>query len=504
MNIEIDYLSERQSEIVMSSLSNTRHKLAMLLMLDCGLRVSETITLKYANFNFKTKVLTVKSLKKRGKDVERQIPLSDRIYRTLAEYVKENSPINESDYLFAKVENKEIHISRKALNRVCERLKQKNPSLANLHPHALRHTFATRLLCNNTNLATIKELLGHTSLNTTSIYTHTPISLLRTHIQDITSEKLTFWQKIKNFIYKPKNTTLINISNNTSDFIVGRSNELCQIIENLNKNINTIIIGSIGSGKTHLLNQMTPTKKILLFDDFSDIKAILIQAIIYLKNNDKEHVFNLLYGDYDLEKIETQLQRDSVINLCKILNQICEKHEYIIKIDNCDRITPRGIKALEMLKDNFTILTTAREISINKSSFLWNFDIIRLKNLTRDNSLELIHKLSYDIEIEDMPLYRNHIYEQSAGNPRVIFELVERYRKEPIITADTVRSVRHFGSLQEYDLSLSVIIILAIVACLRYASGELGNDSFKFIGGCAMVLLIMSRYLFSFTKRKLI
>jgi hypothetical protein len=267
-----------------------------------------------------------------------------------------------------------------------------------------------------------------------------------------------------------------------------------------------IFIGRIGTGKTHLLNHIAAAinKKVLRFDDFSDLKKTLISAMMYLYKNDKEQIFTMLYGDYDLNKLDQHLQKDSVNNLCQELIKVTNKHEYILLIDNCDRITPKGIKCLELLKDHFTIITSARQISVDKSSFLWNFEIIKVEPLTRTHSLELIHKLAYDIDIEDFELFRNHIFEQSAGNPRVIFEMIERFRKEVVITPEVIRAVRHYGSLREFDMSLSVMLCLAGLAILRYLSGEVGNDSLRFIGGCAMILLIFSRYLFSFTKRKFI
>lgn len=155
------------------------------------------------------------------------------------------------------------------------------------------------------------------------------------------------------------------------------------------------------------------------------------------------------------------------------------------------------------MKDTFTIVAAAREIPLNKSSFLWNFEIIRLKGLERKHALDLISKLSYDLEVEDYELFRNHIFEQSDGNPRVIYELIERYRKEPVITTEVVREVRHFGSLKEFDMSIVIMLGIACLAILRYLSKEVDNSGYRFIGGAAMILLIISRQIFSNSKRKL-
>lgn len=138
----------------------------------------------------------------------------------------------------------------------------------------------------------------------------------------------------------------------------------------------------------------------------------------------------MLYGDYDLDKLHQHLQRDSIASLTREMIKITQKHEYLLLIYNVDKITPRAIKALESLKDHFTILTSAREVPLKKSSFLWNFEILPIKPLARTHSLTLIQRLSHGLEIEDFTLYRNHIYEQTEGNPRDMVELIDRYKKK--------------------------------------------------------------------------
>jgi len=499
---EIQFLDKRQCERLLQAVTNPRHRCALLIMMDCGLRVSECVNLQMKNFDFKTRSLSVKSLKKRGQEVWRKIPISDRLYSCLAEYLKTVKFKNPDNFLFAKKDGNPI--SRKAINRLCERLKQRYPEFSNLHPHALRHTCATQLLASGAQLHEIKTILGHTNYDTTLIYTHIPQEVLRKRITAMTVQKVSLFKRVKNYFFPETKPSIINISNEASQFVVGRSEELVKVTDLVSKNCNVILIGAIGVGKTHILNHLSTDKKILRFDDFSDLKKTLTQCLLYLYKNDKEHVFNLLYPEYDLAKAQQHLQKDSVINLCKEIKRITTRYEYVLIIDNCDRITPKGIKTLEELKDHFCIVTTAREVQVTKSSFLWNFETIKIENLKRPSCLELIHRLSYDLEINDSELFRNHIWEQSSGNPRVVFELVERLRKESVITPDAITSIRHFGSLREYDMSFIVILALTGMAVLRYLSGEIGNDSMRFIGGCAMILLIFSRYVFNFTKRKVI
>lgn len=501
---EFHHLDKTKSDFLINSVQNLKHKAAILIMMDCGLRVSECITLQLKNFDFKRKTLTVKSLKKRGDEVLRTIPLSNRLLQILADYIKERKPQTEDCYLFlGSKENK--HLSRKAINRVCDRIKAKHPQFKNLHPHTLRHTFATNLLSNGAELHHVKEMLGHKSYNTTLIYNHTPIELLKLHIDNATTEKqnrfILFFKKLLGI--KSKRNHFINFSTSPQNFLIGREDELLQIIDCLNKNINTILTGKIGIGKSHLLKQIDlKDKKILLLDEMNNLKMTFINMLLYLYDNDKETIKQLVFPNFDKSQITQKLQKDSVYTLISEIIKITAKHEYILMIDNVDGITSKAVKSIELLKDHFIIITTAREIPLNKASFLWNFQRIEIGYLSRTESIELIHKLSYDMDIEDYELYRQHIYDQSNGNPRVIFELCERYRKELVITDDVIRSVRHIGGIPEIDMSWSVMLLLACITLLRYTSREIGSESLRFIGGIALIALMFFRFFLSKTKRK--
>jgi DNA replication protein DnaC len=498
---EIHYLDQKRIDTLLKSITNQKHKTIALIMIDTGLRVSECVTLKIKNFDFRKKTLIVKSLKKRGENTHREIPISNRLLLQLSQYLA-HKKLGENDYIFEGNDNG--HLGRHAVNRSMDRLKKHHSSLSQLHPHALRHTFATQLLASGTELHNIKTMLGHKSLDTTLIYSHTPIEVLRQNIENSNTHKLSLWQRFKNYLNPPKQIHF-NYSLQSQNFIIGRDQVLNQITSNLNRNINTILIGGTGIGKTHILNNLQGlTNKVLKIDELSNLKLTFLNLLMYLYDNDKEQIKTMIYGDFDRSKILTKLQRDSVYTLIEEIIKVTTKHEYIILVNNVDNITAKAIKTIELLKDHFTIITTAREITVNKSTFLWNFERINIPNLDRESSIQLIHKLSYDIDVEDMALYRNHIYDQSEGNPRIIFELCERYRKENLVTDDVIRSVHHLGALPEIDMTFLVVFVLAGLTILRYTSREVGGTSLRFIGGIALVGLMLFRLFLSKTKRKFI
>jgi integrase/recombinase XerD len=503
---ELHYLNPKQVAILLTAVKSPKHKTAILLMVDCGLRVSECVNLKLSNFNFKNQTLTVKSLKKRDETDFRTIPIGTRLLSILADYIVELNAKTNNQFLFPSPADHSKPITRKAINQLLNRVSINQPSLKNnLHPHALRHTFATQLLATGTPLHNVSGLLGHKNYSTTLIYNHTPIELLRQNIEMATTKPVSFITKLvyKIFGIKQKQVNIITLSSDPENFTVGRSIELNQLISNIAKGLNTILIGKIGVGKSHILNQLDfKNQKILKIDEMANLKQTFVNMLLFILNNDKEHIKDLLFGDYDTTQLKAKLQRSTVYNIIQEITKLTAKKEYILLIDNVDGITVKGMKVIESLKDHFTIVTSARTISISKANFIWNFDIIEVKPFNRDESLQLIHRLSYDISTDNPELFRNHIIEQSEGNPRIIFEMVNRFRKEIFVTTNSIRNIRHIGALPEIDVSFIVLFVAAGIALLRYTNKEIGGISFRFIGGLALVFLMLARFFFAKTKRR--
>lgn len=495
---QIKFLTTEQSNQLLNDLKILSHKVMVLLMLDAGLRVSEMISLRYKNFDFKRQILTVQSLKKRDKIKSRKIPISNRLYQALAEYLATKNNITGEDWLFPSRVNRDEHIQRFAVNKMLDRA-QKRLGLPHLFPHALRHSFGTNHISAGTPLENIKTMLGHEKYDTTLIYANIPTELLRKNVATVTNKKPSIWEKLGLIKRTQKR---ISLSFNQKSFTVGRLEEIQRIENNIYKGINTLLLGNIGVGKSHLLENFKCEKKILRLDDSGTIKKSLGQLLIYLYGNDKDHVKHMIYGDLSLEKVQVKINRESTRHLCQLICKTVKPKEYILAIDRVDNITPKSIQALEELKDHFIILAGARLVKIDRTSFLWNFDTIDIKPLSRTHAIELINRLSYDVEVENFELFRNHIWEQTNGNPRAIFEIIDRYRKEPVITNEVVREIRHTASLKEIDLTFVIFIGFGIMYVLRYLSREVDNEGLRFIGGIALVFMLLSRQLLSFTKRK--
>lgn len=174
------YLEERQihdllSEVYdQSDFESMRDRMIIELLYATGLRVSELANLKNQNINLFQK--TLKTLGKRNK--ERIVPLTDSAFALLESYLqlKASTLPQSTEYLLVNLKNQVL--TRHKIYQIVHRFLLQTP-IDKRSPHVLRHTFATHLLNHGADLNAVKELLGHSSLAATQIYTHNSIEKLK-------------------------------------------------------------------------------------------------------------------------------------------------------------------------------------------------------------------------------------------------------------------------------------------------------------------------------------
>jgi len=165
------YLSNSQLEVIINYQSSSkyikikeRNSLIIEILSSTGLRISELVSIKINDLSFNDN-----SLKIKGKGAkERFVFLSKVTANKLKNYIKKYTD-QQSIYLFENKQRK--HLSTRIVEYIFEEIRANNKDFYFLHPHLLRHTFATSLLNSGINLRTIQAILGHSSIVSTQIYT---------------------------------------------------------------------------------------------------------------------------------------------------------------------------------------------------------------------------------------------------------------------------------------------------------------------------------------------
>ena len=176
------YVDETNMEMLFSSelFSDTfegwRDRAIMEMFYATGMRLSELINIKNEDIDLYNN--NVKVLGKRNK--ERIIPFGPNCNAVLTKYLEfldKNNPSNNCPYIF--VTNKFNKMYPKAVYRIVRKYLDIVTTIDKRSPHVLRHTFATHLLDHGADIYAIKEILGHSSLAATQVYTHTTTERLK-------------------------------------------------------------------------------------------------------------------------------------------------------------------------------------------------------------------------------------------------------------------------------------------------------------------------------------
>jgi len=154
-----------------------RDRVLIELMYACGLRVSETSGLTIHQIDFANRLLRITG---KGRK-ERLVPFYPSIGKQLHHYLEFVRPIlmKQKKHAFVFVNLRGDAITERGVQDILNRRAESAGLKQTLHPHMLRHSFATHLLDNGADLRTVQELLGHQNLSTTQIYTHISVDRLK-------------------------------------------------------------------------------------------------------------------------------------------------------------------------------------------------------------------------------------------------------------------------------------------------------------------------------------
>lgn len=165
-------MTRKEVSKIIDAASRKKDKLILMLLYSSGLRVSEVTKLKINDLNLAEKTAIVRG----GKgNKDRIVILSDFWINDLNAYLQKRKA--NSEYVFSDYLGRPISVD--TIQRIVRKARIKAGINKNVTPHSFRHTFATHLLERGENIRKIQELLGHSNLSTTQIYTKVSIEELK-------------------------------------------------------------------------------------------------------------------------------------------------------------------------------------------------------------------------------------------------------------------------------------------------------------------------------------
>ena len=160
-------LSKDEVLDVIGAIPNFKHRVVILFIYSTGARVSECVNIKLSDIDSKRMQVNIQE----GKGLkQRKVPLSPLLLTTLRRYFKAYKP---QHYLFEGAGGKGTHLGVSAVREICQKGRYRTPHIKKDYtPHTFRHSFATHLLEQGTNLLVIQRMMGHADLSNTLKYLH--------------------------------------------------------------------------------------------------------------------------------------------------------------------------------------------------------------------------------------------------------------------------------------------------------------------------------------------
>lgn len=166
-------LSKEEVQRLFQSSYNLKHKTILAIIYSCGLRVSEMINMKITDIDYERNTIWIRNSKS---NKDRQVQLAFQIQELIKQYTLRYKP---KQYLINGMNGGKY--SSASIQKMIKATARRAAIVKDITPHTLRHSFATHLLENGTDIRFIQHILGHSNIQTTQIYTH----VSTTHISKI-------------------------------------------------------------------------------------------------------------------------------------------------------------------------------------------------------------------------------------------------------------------------------------------------------------------------------
>ena len=278
---------------------------------------------------------------------------------------------------------------------------------------------------------------------------------------------------------------------------VGRQAELGKLQENLNKGIDSLLVGPVGVGKSHLLGLLEGDRTIRVKglgpvrQAIIEIAEALHNAGVFQPEDDQKR----RDGDAgDFEAVKKRHTRTSIQGWTEMVLDSVKPNAWVLIVDDLSDLTASAARLIHRLNKKFVIIAALHEVKAGYEKYFWRFDRVALANLPRADARQLIRQCAVGADVEDLRMLQTCVLQQSAGNPRAIVEIVGRLRKEAAITRSAVRDVVHTGARPRIDLTPGLIVVAMVLLAARFIARGIGSVDGYVIAGVGSAFVMGIRF----------
>ena len=295
------------------------------------------------------------------------------------------------------------------------------------------------------------------------------------------------------------------MSYSPGSLLVGRQDELEKIRANLEKRQPTLLRGPVGIGKSHLLRIIAKDiKNVIYIERVQPIKQALLSIAEALHKDGRLKIEGVVAEYLEWQDLRSKVTALSPAELLSCVLEGLEGQSHILALDHLESIMPSSAFIISSLMDKALVLGASHDLKDNDnlSRIWWAFDVIELKALSREESLELLWSFADKDRVQDKVLFENKILNYSAGNPLAIIEMAKKTKEIEFDSPETIRNLHHDAGLKYFDLTPVLLVLGALIVAARFIALGLNDVDTYIMAGSAGAFFIILRYYIYRSSRK--
>ena len=293
--------------------------------------------------------------------------------------------------------------------------------------------------------------------------------------------------------------------------LVGRDNEVADLVAEIRKGKHVILTGSVGIGKSAVLRVALEQvgSKIDLIIRLHDHQAkgqfvemarqMLELGLVSAKDLELPAQFHgVPPAEIEWKDIRNKVNRMSMRDLTQILIPALAKSEHkpVIAVDDLTSLTPTQMAFWLAIFDHAQVVGCASEKKPRVKKLWWKMKEITIRPLPPNVIREIVKKYiaTKGVLVESPDLYISHIVKQSSGVPQAIYDMLDESSKERIIDKRKVREMRHDAGVRYLDFTPMIMIMGALIVSMRYIGMGTGDKTLYIMGGMGAALFLTFRF----------